>query len=58
VLGDGADEWLVVLCSQGDRAYPAPLAHRTVTEENDMERVIRELTEESNDLLEPPEGEH
>jgi hypothetical protein len=58
VLGDGSDEWLVVLCSQGDRAYPAPLAHRTVAEEADVERVIRELAEESNDLIEPPEGEH
>ena len=58
VLGDGSDEWLVVLCSQGDRAYPAPLAHRTVAEEADVERGIRELAEESNDLIEPPEGEH
>jgi hypothetical protein len=58
VLGDGSDEWLVVLCSQGDRAYPAPLAHRTVAEEADVERVIRELAEESNDLIEPPEREH
>ena len=58
VLGDGSDEWLVVLCSQGDRAYPAPLAHRTVAEETDVERVIRELAEESNDLIKPPEEEH
>ncbi|WP_256403903.1 hypothetical protein [Halorubrum salinum] len=47
-----------MLCSQGDRAYPAPLAHRTVAEEADVERGIRELAEESNDLIEPPEGEH
>ncbi len=58
VLGDGTDEWLVVLYSQGDRAYPAPLAHRTVAEDADVEQVIRELTEKSNDLIEPPEGEH
>ena len=58
VLGEGTDEWLVVLCSQGDRAYPAPLAHQTVSEDADVERVIRELAEESNDLIEPPEGEH
>ncbi|WP_394327266.1 DUF6166 domain-containing protein [Halobacterium jilantaiense] len=58
VLGDGSDDWLVVLCSQGDRVYPAPLVHRTVAEEADVERVIRELAEESNDLIEPPEGEH
>ena len=31
VLGDGRDEWLVVLCSQGDRAYPAPLIHRRLS---------------------------
>ena len=58
VLGDGTDEWLVVLYSQGDRAYPAPLAHRTVAEDADVEQVIQELAEESNDLIEPPEGEH
>ncbi|MCD2203828.1 hypothetical protein LPA46_10775 [Halobacterium sp. KA-6] len=58
VLGDGSDEWLVVLCSQGDRAYPALLAHRTVAEDADVERVIWELAGESNDLIEPPKGEH
>ena len=58
VLGDGSEEWLVVLCSQGDRAYPAPLAHRAVVEKADVERVIQELAEESNDLIEPPEVEH
>jgi len=58
VLGEGTDEWLVVLCSQGDRAYPAPLAHRMVTEDADVEQVIRKLAEESNDLIEPREGEH
>ncbi len=57
VPGEGTDEWLVVLCSQGDRAYPAPLAHRTVTEDADVEQVIQDLAEESNDLIEPPEGE-
>ncbi|WP_123539272.1 DUF6166 domain-containing protein [Halosimplex salinum] len=57
VHGDGSDEWLVVLCSQGDHAYPAPLAHRTVAEEADVEQVIQKLAEESNDLIEPPEGE-
>jgi hypothetical protein len=31
VFGVGHDEWLVVLCSQGDRAYPAPLASHTVS---------------------------
>ena len=57
VLGERTDEWLVVLCSQGNRAYPAPIAHRTVTEDTDVEQVIQELAEESNDLIEPPEGE-
>jgi len=57
VLGESVDEWLVVLCSQGDRAYPAPLAHRTVAEDTDVEQVIQELAKESNDLIEPPEGE-
>lgn len=58
VLGDGGDEWLVVLCSQGDRAYPAPLAHRTVAGDADVEQVIQEVAEESNELIEPPEEEH
>ena len=58
VLGDGSDEWLVILCSQGDHAYPAPLAHQIVAEEADVERVIRKLAEESNELIEPPEGEY
>lgn len=58
VLGDGVDEWLVILCSQGDRACPAPLASRTVTVDGDVEQAIRDLAAESNDLIEPPEGEH
>ena len=57
VLGEGVDEWLVVLCSQGDRAYPAPLASRTVSEQDDVERAIRDLADESNELIAPPEGE-
>ena len=57
VLGDSVDEWLVVLCSQGDRAYPAPLVSRTVTVDGDIEQAIRALAEESNDLIEPPEEE-
>jgi len=58
VLGEGTDGWLTVLCSQGDRAYPAPLASRTVSDDADVERAIRALVDESNDLIEPPEGEH
>jgi len=57
VLGEGVEEWLVVLCSQGDRAYPAPLASRTVSDKVDVERAIRDLADESNDLIAPPEGE-
>ena len=58
VIGEDVDEWLVILCSQGDRAYPAPLASRTVPTDADIEQVIRDLAEESNDLIEPPEGEY
>jgi hypothetical protein len=57
VLGDGVDESLVVLCGQGDRAYPAPLASRTVTVD-DIEQAIRDLATVSNDLIEPPGWEH
>jgi len=57
VLGEGTDGWLAVLCSQGDRAYPAPLASRTVSDDADVEQAIRALVNESNDLIEPPEGE-
>jgi hypothetical protein len=57
VLGEGVDEWLVVLCSQGDRAYPAPLASRTVSDDGDVEQVISDLAAESNALIEPSEGE-
>ena len=58
VLGEGGDEWLVVLCSQGDRAYPAPLASRTVSDKADVERAIHDLADESNHLIEPREGEY
>jgi hypothetical protein len=57
VLGEGTDGWLTVLCSQGDRAYPAPLASRTVSDDADVEQAIRALVDESNNLIEPPEGE-
>ncbi|WP_225336416.1 DUF6166 domain-containing protein [Halomicrobium urmianum] len=57
VLGEGTDGWLAVLCSQGDRAYPAPLASRTVSDDADVEQAIRALVDESNDLIEPSEGE-
>jgi hypothetical protein len=58
VFGVGDDEWLVVLCSQGDRAYPAPLASQTVPVDSDVEQAVRDLAAESNDLIELPEGEH
>ena len=57
VLGEGVDEWLIVLCSQGDRAYPAPLASRTVPVDADIEQAIHDLAAESNNLIEPPKEE-
>ena len=57
VLGEGVDEWLVVLCSHGDRAYPAPLASRTVSDDRDVEQAINDLAAESNNLIKPPEGQ-
>ena len=55
VLGDGSEEWLLLLCAQGDRAYPAPLDHRTLPVENDPAPAVQELVAESNDLVEPQE---
>ena len=57
MLGEGGDESLLVLCSQGDRAYPAPLASRTVSDDGDIEQAISDLAAESNNLIEPSEGE-
>jgi hypothetical protein len=57
VLGEGTDGWLAVLCGQGDRTYPAPLATRTVSDDADVEQAIHALVDESNDLIEPSEGE-
>jgi hypothetical protein len=56
VLGEGTGGWLAVRCSQYGRAYPAPLSGRTVSDDADVERVVRALVNESNDLVEPPEG--
>jgi len=56
VLGDGSEEWLIILCAQGDRAYPAPLDHRTLPVENDPASAVQELVTESNDLVEPEEA--
>jgi len=55
VLAEGSEEWLIILCAQGDRAYPAPLDHRTLPVENDPASVVQELVAESNDLVEPEE---
>ena len=55
VLGDGSEEWLLLLCAQGDRAYPAPLDHRTLPVENDPAPAVQELVAESNNLVEPQE---
>ena len=55
VLAEGSEEWLIILCAQGDRAYPAPLDHRTLPVENDPASAVQELVAESNDLVEPEE---
>ena len=56
VLAEGSEEWLIILCAQGDRAYPAPLDHRTLPVENDPASAVQALVAESNDLIEPEEG--
>ncbi|AEN07616.1 DUF6166 domain-containing protein [Halorubrum lacusprofundi] len=55
VLGEGSEEWLLLLCAQGDRAYPVPLDHRTLPVKNDPAPAVQELVAESNDLVEPEE---
>ncbi|MXR43139.1 hypothetical protein GRX01_17565 [Halobaculum sp. WSA2] len=55
VLAEGSEEWLIILCAQGDRAYPAPLDHRTLPVENDPASAVQDLVAESNDLVEPEE---
>ncbi|WP_008524593.1 DUF6166 domain-containing protein [Halorhabdus tiamatea] len=55
VLAEGSEEWLIILCAQGDRAYPAPLGHRTLPVENDPVSAVQALVAESNDLVEPEE---
>ena len=55
VLAEGSEEWLIILCAQGDRAYPAPLDHRTLPVENDPASAVQALVTESNDLVEPEE---
>jgi len=55
-LGEGCDEWLIILCAQDDRAYPAPLDYRTLPIENENDPARQELLRESNDLVEPEEG--
>lgn len=52
VLDEGTEEWLLLLCAQGDRAYPAPLDIRIVPIEEDPAPAVRELVVESNDLVE------
>lgn len=56
VLSEGTEEWTVLLCAQGDRAYPAPLGVRRLPIEDNPGRAIQELVAESNDLVEPSEG--
>lgn len=56
VLAEGSEEWLIILCAQGDRAYPAPLDHRTLPVENDPASAVQALVAKSNDLVEPEEA--
>ncbi|OYR53918.1 hypothetical protein DJ73_06385 [Halorubrum sp. Ea1] len=56
VLAEGSEEWLIILCAQGDRAYPALLDHRTLPVENDPASAVQALVAESNDLVEPEEA--
>ena len=53
VLAEGSEEWLIILCTQGNRAYPAPLDHLTLPVENDPASAVQPLVAESNDLVEP-----
>lgn len=53
VLGEGSEEWLLLLCAQDDRAYPAPLDERTVPIGEDPAPAVQELVAESNELIEP-----
>jgi hypothetical protein len=55
VLAEGSEEWLIILCAQEDRAYPAPLDHRTLPVENDPASAVQALVAESNDLVKPEE---
>jgi len=55
VLAEGSEEWLIILCAQGDRAYPAPLGHQTLPVENNPASAVQALVAESNDLVEPEE---
>ena len=51
VVGDGTEEWLLVLLAHGDRAYPAPLATRSCPVDEDAGTVAAALARESNDLI-------
>lgn len=57
VVGEGRDEQTVILCSQGDRAYPAPLAVRVIDEDEDLAAAVETLVREGNDLIEPSKTE-
>ena len=57
VISEDTDTRHLVLCSQGDRAYPAPLAVETVPVESNPNTAIAALAAESNDCIAPEEGE-
>ncbi|ESP86848.1 DUF6166 domain-containing protein [Candidatus Halobonum tyrrellensis] len=55
VTSDGTDRRHLLLCSQGDRAYPAPLAVETLPAEANPNPAIVALTAASNDCIAPEE---
>ena len=57
VTSDGTDTRSLVLCSQGDRAYPAPLAVETLPVEANPNPAIAALAAESNDCIALKEDE-
>ena len=57
VISEGTDTRHLVLCGQGDRAYPAPVAVETTTVEANPNAVIAALAAESSDLIDPAEGD-
>jgi hypothetical protein len=55
VIAEGSEEWLTILCAEGDQACPAQLDHRTLPVENDPVSAVQKLVAESKDLVKPEE---